>query len=76
MTPVALQLGGSGVLESVAQLAVVGGTLVLLLALVALGAFAYKSLRGDGIRWPGDVDDDADDDEVRRGGTDDEWKYH
>jgi hypothetical protein len=76
MSHLALQFGASGMLESVAQLAVIGGTLVLVLSLVALGAFAYKSLRGDGIRWPGDVDEDADDGEVRRGRTDDEWEFY
>jgi hypothetical protein len=76
MTFVALQLGGSGLLESVSQLAVIGGTLVLLLGLVAFGAFVYKSVRGDGIRWPDDVDEDAEDGEVRRGSSDDEWEYY
>jgi hypothetical protein len=69
-----LQLGGSGLLESISQVAVIGGTLVLVLMLVALGAFAYKSVRGDGIRWPDDVDDE-DDGTVRRNHSDDEWKY-
>jgi hypothetical protein len=76
MTVLALQLGGSGLLESISQLAVVGGTLVLVLGLVAFGAFVYKSLRGDGIEWPDDVDDDADDGEVRRGNSDDEWEFY
>jgi hypothetical protein len=71
---ISFQIGGSGVLEAVSQLAVVGGTLVLVLGLVALGAFAYRSLRGDGIEWPSDAEEDAD--EVRRGGTDDDWKYY
>jgi hypothetical protein len=77
MTPLALQLGGggSGLLESISQVAVVGGTLVLVLMLVALGAFAYKSVRGDGIQWPDDVDDEDDDGTVRRDRSDDEWKY-
>jgi len=59
--------------ESLAQLATVAGTLVLVLMLVALGAFAYRSLAGDGIEWP----DEGDDDEggVTRNQGDDEWKY-
>lgn len=76
MASVALQLGGSGAFESVAGAAVTAGALVLLLALVALGAFAYKNLRGDGIRWPDDVDDETTDGEARRGSDDDEWKYY
>jgi hypothetical protein len=75
MTFLALQLGGSGLLESISQLAVIGGTLVLVLGLVAFGAFVYKSLRG-GIEWPDDVDEDANDGEVRRGDSDDEWEFY
>jgi hypothetical protein len=77
MTPVVLQLGaGSGLPESLAQVAVLGGTLVLVLMLVALGAFAYKSLRGDGIRWPDEMEEDHDEEGARRGGPDDEWDYY
>ena len=65
---------GSGFVESIGQVAVLAGTLVLVLMLVALGAFAYKSLRGDGIRWP-DEDAGAEDD-VHRGDADDEWDYY
>jgi hypothetical protein len=76
---------GSGLFQSAAQVVAVVGTLVLLLLLVALGAFAYRSLSGDGIEWPGDVDREPDgpggegaagDEEVRRGDRDDEWKYY
>lgn len=62
---------GSGLLSTLAQLATVGATLVLLLMLVALGSYAYKHLRGDGIEWP-----DEDDDGVDRADGDDEWKYY
>lgn len=73
---VVLQIGG-GLTESVAQAAVLAGTLVLALMLVALAAFAYKSLKGDGIRWPSDVEEgDADDEGARRGDPDDEWDYY
>jgi hypothetical protein len=61
--------------ETVSQLVVAAGTVILLLMLVALGAFAYKSLRGDGIRWP-DEREDVDEDEVQQGANDDEWKYY
>ncbi|EMA26336.1 hypothetical protein [Haloarcula argentinensis] len=69
---------GSGLLESVGQVAAVAGTVVLLLILVGLGAFAYKSLVGDGIRWP-DERDEADsekDDGVVQGSREDDWKYY
>lgn len=68
-----LQTSG-GLLESVGQLAVIAGTLLLLLALVAFVAFAYKSLRGDGIEWP--EDREPEDDELQQGNEDDEWKFY
>ncbi|ERH05019.1 MAG: hypothetical protein J07HR59_00053, partial [Halorubrum sp. J07HR59] len=42
---------------------------------VALAAFAYQSLTGDGIEWP---DDREDADAHARGGDedDDEWEYY
>jgi hypothetical protein len=69
---------GSGLLESVGQIAAVAGTVVLLLILVGLGAFAYKSLVGDGIRWPDERDetDRDDDDGVVQGSREDDWKYY
>lgn len=77
LSPVLLQVG-SGLVESISQIAVIAGTVVLLLLFVAFGSFAYKSIRGDGIRWPEDVDDpnSGDDTEVQRADGDDEWKYY
>jgi len=63
-----------GLFESVAQVAVVAGTLVLLLGLVAFGAMAYRHFRGDGITWPDEMDED--DQPVREGSDDDEWEYY
>ncbi|MFB6167212.1 MAG: hypothetical protein ABEJ43_00010 [Haloferacaceae archaeon] len=57
-------------LEFAAGAAVAAGSIVLVLALVAFAAFAYKSLRGDGVEWP---DEDG---VVRSDDADDEWKYH
>lgn len=65
----------SGLLESAAQLAVIAGTLVLLLLVVAFGAFVYKSVIGDGIEWPEDREEAADD-TVTQGSDDDDWKYY
>jgi hypothetical protein len=65
----------SGLFESLAPLVSVAATLVLALMLLALGGVAYRSLRGDGIRWPDETDEDDDETAVRRSG-DDEWKYH
>ncbi|MFB6223447.1 MAG: hypothetical protein ABEH86_07220 [Haloarcula sp.] len=77
MVPFPVQLG-SGLLESVGQVAAVAGTIVLLLILVGLGAFAYKSLIGDGVRWP-DEREEADSEEdsgVVQGSREDDWKYY
>jgi hypothetical protein len=52
------------------------GSIVLVLMLVALGVYAYKNLRDDGVEWPDDKPDPAEDDEVRRGDDEDEWKYY
>lgn len=50
------------------------GTLILVLMLIAIGGYAYKSLVGGGIEWPEDIEEDVD--EVRRGDADDEWDYY
>lgn len=72
MAPLVLQAFG-GSLESVAQVAVIAGTLVLALMIVAMASYAYKQLRGGGVEWP---DEETDDDSVSRGDTDDEWDYY
>lgn len=73
MSVAVLQTSG-GLLEAVGQVAVIAGTVVLMLGLIALGSFAYKSLRGDGVEWPDEQD--TDDDTVERGDEDDDWKYY
>ena len=62
MAPFVLQVFG-GSFEFVGQAAAIAGTLVLALMLVAMGAYAYKQLRGGGVEWPDDE-------------TDDEWDYY
>jgi len=62
---------GSGLLEVAAQAAVIAGALLLVGMVVALGAFAYKSLAGDGITWP----DETEEEEGVTRSDDDEWKY-
>jgi hypothetical protein len=68
-----LQPSGGGLLESAAQSAVIAGTLVLVLILVALGGFAYKQLRGGGVEWP---EEDPGNDDTGRSGDDEEWDYY
>jgi hypothetical protein len=74
MVSLLLQSFGGGLLGSVAQVAVLAGTLVLLLALVGFGAFAYKQLRGDGVEWPDETPEEEDG--VQAGDADDEWDYY
>lgn len=69
-----LQLPSGGLLESAGQMAVVAGTIIIVLMLVGLGGYAYKQLRGDGIEWP--EDKEMNEDGVRKGDSDDEWKYY
>lgn len=68
-TPV-LQLG---IPEVIPDLVGIAGTVVLLLMVVALVAFAYRSLTG-GVEWPDEREED--DDALRRGDQDDEWDYY
>lgn len=69
---------GGGLLGSLAQVAAIAGTLLLVLAFVALGAFVYRQVVGDGVEWPGEGEAEADpgDDGVTRGDSGDEWKYY
>jgi hypothetical protein len=76
--PLPLALG-SGLLESLAQVAVIGASVLLLLMVVALGTYAYKHFKSDdGITWPEDMEDDPreTDDGLQQGNDEDEWKYY
>ncbi|GGN94587.1 MULTISPECIES: hypothetical protein [Haloarcula] len=66
----------SGFVEIAAQLVGAVGALVLLLLLVAFGGFAYKSLAGDGIRWPDETEEAEEEDGVTRGSDEDDWKFY
>lgn len=65
-----------GLRDAVGGALALAGSIVLVLMLVALGVYAYKNLRGDGVEWPEDKPDPAEDDELRRGDNEDEWKYY
>ncbi|WP_049986012.1 hypothetical protein [Halobellus rufus] len=64
--------------ESLPDLVSIAGTLVLLLLLVAFAGVLYRSVRGDGIQWPDDVEQDDDGVSRRPPGDDeeDEWKFY
>ena len=73
MQNVPLSPAQAGFPEAVPDLVGLAGTLVLLLILVAIGSFVYKSLTG-GIEWP--TDEPEDESGLRQGGEDDEWDYY
>jgi hypothetical protein len=62
-----------GIPDIIPDLVGIAGTVVLVLMLVALGGFAYKSLTG-GVEWPEDREEDPD--ALSRGDDDDEWDYY
>lgn len=74
MAHLTLQVGG-GLLEPIAQVAVIAALGLLLMMVIALGGYAYKSLRGDGIEWPEDEQEEGTEG-VSRGTDDDEWDYY
>jgi hypothetical protein len=55
------------------ELVTLAGTLVLVLIVLAAGAFAYRAYTGT-LTWPTDTPEDPD--ELQRGADDDEWKYY
>lgn len=73
VAPVVAAPGQQGIPEVVGNLVGIAGTVVLLLIVVAMGAFAYKSLTG-GVDWPDE--DEQDDDGLTQGNADDEWDYY
>lgn len=62
-----------GIPDIIPDLVGIAGTVVLVLMLVALAGFAYKSLTG-GVEWPEDKEQDPD--ALRRGDDEDEWEYY
>lgn len=74
MTISILQIG-SGLVQSASQIAVLAGSIVLVLMIVGMVGIAYKHFRGGGIEWPDDDDSDTDGG-VSSGDADDEWKYY
>ena len=77
MDPVIAQVS-SDLLRGAFTIALVAGGLLLLGALVSFGVFAYRSVKGDGMRDPQDVapEKTTDSDDVTEGSPDDEWDYY
>jgi len=63
----------SGLPDLLTGLVGLGSVVVLLMILVAIGGLAYRSMTG-GVEWPDERQED--DDELRRGDSDDEWDYY
>ena len=68
-----LSAAQAGLPEILPDIIGIASAIVLLLILVALAAFVYKSVNG-GIEWPEDREEDED--ALRKGGADDEWEYY
>ena len=62
-----------GIPDIIPDLVGIAGTVVLIMMVVALGAFAYRSLTG-GVEWPDEREEDPD--ALSRGDDDDEWDYY
>lgn len=77
MDPVIAQVS-SDLLGGALTIALVAGGLLLAGALVSFGVFAYRSIKGDGMREPTrpGPEKTADDDDVSEGGPNDEWDYY
>lgn len=67
----------SDLLSGAFSIAVLAGGLLLFGALISFAVFAYRSVKGDGMRDPQDIaPENAADDDVTEGGPDDEWDYY
>lgn len=64
----------AGFPSGIAGVVAIAGVLMLGLIVLALGAFAYKSLTG-GIEWP-DETEPAEDEARKSHDEDDEWDYY
>lgn len=67
----------SGLFEAAFTLAVIVGGLLLGGALISFAVFAYRSVKGEGMRDPEEVvPEKVKDDDLTEGGSDDEWDYY
>jgi hypothetical protein len=55
------------------ELVTIAGTLVLVLIVLAAGAFAYRAYTGT-LTWPTNTPEDPE--ELQRGTDEDDWKYY
>lgn len=66
-----------GIFEMVFTFVLVVGALLFAGAMISFAVFAYRSVRGDGMKDPREtVSENADDDSLTKGGADDEWDFY
>ena len=76
MNQMAAQFSGD-LIGAAVTLALVTGGLLLVGALVSFAVFAYRSVKGDGMRDPQEVVPEKTTDEgLSEGDADDEWDYY
>ncbi|MFT4922206.1 MAG: hypothetical protein ACI8XM_001419 [Haloarculaceae archaeon] len=67
----------AGLPDAFGGVAAIGAMIILGMILAALGSYAYKQLRGDGVEWPDeDPEEPGEDDGLRQADSDDEWDYY
>lgn len=71
----ALQSMPTGLFDTAFTVALLAGGLLLLGGMVSFAVFAYRSVRGDGMKDPEEVAPDRDDD-LSEGDADDEWDFY
>ena len=76
MLGIALQSMPNGLFETAFSVALVAGALLFIGGLVSFAVFAYRSVKGDGMKDPEEVRPDHDDDELTKGDSDDEWDFY
>lgn len=69
-------LASGGIWDGIGGLVTLAGSFILVMMLVALGTYAYKHLQGDGVEWPDESPEEADDGDLQQGSSDDEWDYY
>lgn len=77
MAAVVTQPALTSLLEMAFSVAVVAGGLLFLGGLVSLGVFLYRSVVGEGMKDPREVEAPTNvDDGITKGDPDDEWDYY
>lgn len=78
MTVLIVQVVLASLADMAFSLALIAGAALLLGAMVSLSVFAYRSIKGEGMKDPREVAPEKTDDDggVSEGEADDEWDYY